>query len=311
MTKRLKLLDSLRALAIFLMVLYHTAYDLREYIGLPIDYHSPFWFSLGKASALLFMILSGFSAGLSKNPSRHGLQVLTWGMVITLTTYILMPSYVRFGILHLLGTGMLFSPYLLRLPPLILLLVAGGIGTGGYWALHMTVPYAWLLPFGLTYSGFSSIDYYPLFPYLSVTILGVLFFKYYKHFAQEYKPALEDENKAPVTPKRWARFVESLSKHSLAIYLVHQPLLVGGIFLFTHSYGGLNKMITIPHIFIEFKTAFYVFASTWGILILTAALYFGYKLLHGAIQPKLQIQAYPELADVPIDTPQDDDTGSA
>ncbi|MDI6879656.1 MAG: heparan-alpha-glucosaminide N-acetyltransferase [Desulfitobacteriaceae bacterium] len=253
---RLPWIDRLRASAILLMILYHMAYDLKEYAHVPIDYHHPLWFSIGKASALLFIILSGFSAGLSQNPLKRGLQVLAWGGVITLVTYLLMPNeFVRFGILHLLGMGMLLSPYLLRLPPLILLFIASGIGAGGYWALRTTVSPTWLLPFGLTYREFSSIDYYPLFPYLSATILGVLFFKYYENLATEYKPATEGEKRTLIPPSRSGRLVESLSKHSLAIYLIHQPLLVSGIFLLTHPIGA------------------------WGILFLIAALFSGYRLV--------------------------------
>ncbi len=310
---RLPWIDRLRASAILLMILYHMAYDLKEYAHVPIDYHHPLWFSIGKASALLFIILSGFSAGLSKNPLKRGLQVLAWGGVITLVTYLWMPDeFVRFGILHLLGMGMLLSPYLLRLPPLLLLFIASGIGAGGYWAaLRTTVSPTWLLPFGLTYREFSSIDYYPLFPYLSATILGVLFFKYYEHLATEYKPDTEGEKRTLIPPSRLGRLVESLSKHSLAIYLIHQPLLVSGIFLLTHPIGGLVKMLLIPHIFIEFKAAFYLLATTWIILFLIAVLLLGNKLLHHVTQPKLQIQAYPEIADVPIDHPQGDGTGGA
>lgn len=323
-TNRLKSLDALRTLAIMLMLTYHTAYDLREYSGFPIDYHSPFWSSVGKTSALLFMILSGFSAGLSKNPSRRGLQVFTWGMVITLATYIFMPkTYVRFGILHFLGIGMLLSPYLLRLKPLVLLLIGVVIGITGHWAAAADVPHAWFLPLGLTYRGFSSIDYYPLFPYLSATIIGILIYKYYQHkygqhSAQTYKQhsmptyrsSLDSENAALAIPKRWARLIENLSKHSLAIYLVHQPLLVGSLLLLKPFLGGPNNMLTIPYIFMEFKTALYVFASTWVILVLSMAFYLGYKLLHHAPEAELPNQTYPELADIPTEPPQGDGTGS-
>lgn len=52
-------IDFLRALAIVLMVLFHFVYDLSEFAGVNIDYRSWLWFLIGKASAILFIFLSG------------------------------------------------------------------------------------------------------------------------------------------------------------------------------------------------------------------------------------------------------------
>jgi len=320
MTNRLKSVDTLRALAIMLMLMYHLAYDLREYGGLPIDYHSPFWFSIGKTSALLFMFLSGFSAGLSKRPSRRGLQTLTWGMVITLITYLFMPqTYVRFGILHLLGIGMLLSPFLLRLNPGILLLLAIGIGLAGNWVGMNQISYPWLLPFGLTYKGFSSIDYYPLFPYPSATIVGILAYKYYQHlnpadkqhFVETYSSRANIENTLIILPARKTRLLEDLSKHSLAIYLAHQPLFVGSLLLVKSLKENPNHPLASRLISTVFKTSSYFGVPVWSLLSMSAALYLGYKLLHSTPASELQNQPYTDLTDAPADTPQNDSSGQA
>ncbi len=215
-------IDVLRATAIILMILFHLVYDLREFAGVNIDYRSPFWFVIGRTSALLFIFISGLSSGFARSPGRRGLKVLFFGMVITFVTYLfLKDEYVRFGILHLLGVAMLLSPLLLRLSSWMLGMLAALSAILGFWFKKQVLAMPFLLPFGLVYDGFTTIDYYPLFPYLAVTILGVLV---YRHcYARRKEPLFSFHLKSE--PIKW------LSRNSLAVYLVHQPLLLFFIFL--------------------------------------------------------------------------------
>ncbi len=215
-------LDILRAVAIVLMVLFHFVYDLKVFAGVSIDYQSPFWFFIGKASALLFIFISGLSSGFSRAPVRRGLKVLSYGMVITVVTYLFMKDeYVRFGILHFLGVTMILSPLLIRLPSWSLWALAGSSAVLGFWFKEQLIETSLMLPFGLMYEGFASMDYYPLFPYLAVTFLGVLAYRYF--YAQRTEPLFPFRlNSEPI---KW------LSRNSLGIYLSHQPLLLLMIFI--------------------------------------------------------------------------------
>ncbi|WP_312355452.1 heparan-alpha-glucosaminide N-acetyltransferase domain-containing protein, partial [Aminipila sp.] len=77
-----------------------------------------------------------------------------------------------------------------------------------------------ILPLGVSYKGFVSLDYYPISPYLSVFILGILVYKMYYYRSESFfKFHCENE------------YISMISKNSLGIYLVHQPILVGGIIL--------------------------------------------------------------------------------
>jgi len=215
-------IDVLRAIAIVLMVIFHFVYDLKEFAGVSIDYQSPFWFSIEKVSALLFIFISGLSSGFSKSPVRRGLKVLFFGMVITVVTFVFMrEEYVRFGILHFLGVAMILSPLLLRLPSWTLWGFAGSSAVLGFWFKEQVLKTSLLLPLGLMYDGFGTIDYYPLFPYLTVTILGILAYRYF--YAQGTKPLFSYQLNSKLT--KWA------SRNSLGIYLVHQPLLLLVIFI--------------------------------------------------------------------------------
>ena len=215
-------IDVLRAIAIVLMVLFHFVYDLKEFAGVSIDYQSPFWFFIGKASALLFIFISGLSSGFSSSPVRRGLKVLFYGMCITVVTYLFMKDeYVRFGILHFLGVSMILSPLLFRLSSWTLLGLAGSSAVLGFWFKDQLLNTSLLLPFGLMYFGFGSMDYYPLFPYLAATILGVLAYRHL--YAQRTEPLFRFQLNS-----RWIKW---LSRNSLGIYLVHQPILLLIIFL--------------------------------------------------------------------------------
>lgn len=216
-------IDVLRAVAIVLMVLFHLVYDLKEFAGVDIDYQAPFWFFIGKASALTFIFISGLSSGFSRFPVKRGFKVLLYGMGITVVTYIVMKEeYVRFGILHFLGVSMILSPIFFRLPRWTLWSLAGSSALLGFWFKELVLKTSLLLPFGLMYDGFKSIDYYPLFPYLAATFAGILAYKQF--YAQRL------ERKARFSFRLNSKVIQWVSRKSLGIYLVHQPILLLIIF---------------------------------------------------------------------------------
>ncbi|EHQ91921.1 heparan-alpha-glucosaminide N-acetyltransferase [Desulfosporosinus youngiae] len=214
-------IDVLRAIAIVLMVLFHLVYDLREFAGININYQDPFWFVIGKTSALLFIFISGLAGGFSRSPVKRGVKVLSYGMVITAVTYLAMKDmYVRFGILHFLGVTMILSAFISSLSSRMLWALAGASALLGFWFKGFVLETSLLLPFGLMYKEFGSMDYYPLFPYISVTFLGILAYRYF--YAQRSEPLLAF--RLNFKPVLW------LSRNSLAIYLVHQPIILLIIF---------------------------------------------------------------------------------
>lgn len=221
-SRRIWEIDFLRTLAILLMVVFHFVYDLNEYLGVDVDYLRGFWYWEGKAAALLFIFVSGISSGFSRKLVKRGLLVLGIGLGITGVTYFIVGDmYIRYGILHFLGTCMLLYPLLKGLNSWVLFLLGAAVA---YFTPHignMTVNTSLLLPLGIRYPGFITVDYYPLFPYLAVFVLGIIVYKLFYHKKQSLFP-FSLENK----------YVTAVSRNSLLIYVLHQPILVGGLMLY-------------------------------------------------------------------------------
>lgn len=217
-------IDLLRAVAIVLMVVFHFVYDLNEFLGVDVEYLSGFWFWVGKAAALIFIFVSGISSGFSGKILKRGLLLLGIGLGISgVTFFVLGDMYIRFGILHFLGTCMLLYPLLKRLNAVVLAVLAAAVAYFTPQIGSITVKTSLLLPLGIKYRGFATADYYPLFPYLAVFILGIIVYKlYYYKKRSLFTFSLEN------------RIISVLSKNSLLIYVLHQPMLVGGVLLYTY-----------------------------------------------------------------------------
>lgn len=221
MKKRIWEIDFLRGIAIILMIAFHLVYNLKEFYSYNIEYTSGFWYYEGKTAAIMFMVLAGMSATLSKNSLKRGMQVFGYGMIIAFVTFFYDPKmYVRFGILHLLGFGMAAHHYIGGWKTHYLIVLGIGALFLGERISKLTVTSPFLFPLGLLSKGFSSFDYYPIFPWLGVFILGVVlgkilyadrkgFFSFYPRFDP----------------------IAYMGRHSLFIYLVHQPALIALLFI--------------------------------------------------------------------------------
>jgi len=213
--------DFLRGTAIILMVLFHLLYDLNEFYGYKINYQEGYINLIGKSSALLFISISALSCSLSSSNFKRGLKILLLAFAITLITYIYdANTYINFGILHLIGTSILFYKFFKPFNAHLLLIMGTIIIIIGGFFSKTTIPTNFFFPFGLTNSSYTSLDYYPLFPYFGVFLYGMAFVKiFYPH-----KKSLLNFNLAN-------NLISYLGQHSLAIYLIHQPILLGILYL--------------------------------------------------------------------------------
>lgn len=240
--QRLYLLDAARAALMISMVLYHAMYDLVVIFGqnAPWFFDTP-GFIWQQSICWGFIFLSGFCHRLSKSPLKHGVLVSACGLLITLVTAIFMPSeLIIMGVLSFLGlasiiTALLDKPFS-RLPQGACLAASAALffvlrninertlGFGGITLL--TLPeslYGWPGGFILGFFGrsFYSSDYFSLLPWIFLFWCGYFLFGLIGKENLLHSKAL-----AARLP-----FLSALGKHSLLIYLLHQPLLTAVFFL--------------------------------------------------------------------------------
>ena len=232
---RVWLLDEVRGLATLLMVFYHALYDLDSLFAIPINLLDTGFFQFFRHFfASWFMVISGIACRYSRSNLRRGGLCLGIALTLTAVTVIFLPSQqILFGILHFLGSAMLLftllSPLLDRIPPLagvigcVLLyfpfshLDQGGIGIPGLWFFSLPrrlYTVGFLFPLGFVPPGFYSADYYPLLP-------GIFFFLAGSYLGLYFRRQLVPS---------WVycphnNFLAWAGRHSLWIYLAHQPVL--------------------------------------------------------------------------------------
>jgi uncharacterized membrane protein len=240
MDERFWELDSLRGIAILMMVAFHVLFDLRYVGASTVNVYAGFWLYFARATATIFLLLVGISLTLSYSRALHvkepeqklyrkyltrGSTIFAWGLVITVMTRIfLREGFVVWGILHLIGISIIVAYPLLKLR-------YGNLVLGlflmvlGLYLKQLSVEVPRLLWLGLTPQHFYSVDYFPILPWLGVVLIGVfLGNSLYANYTRGFK--LRDRSQV-----RGIRLLSFLGRHSLLIYLVHQPLLITVLYL--------------------------------------------------------------------------------
>lgn len=223
------------------MIAYHTVWDLVHIFGNK-------WKWFGSDLAFLwqqsicwgFILLSGFCYSLGRHKLKRGLTVFLAGALVTLVTCLVMPqNRVVFGVLTMLGSAMLLmiplEKILAKWNPVIGIVVAsvlfvitrnvndGALGFGAWnicelpdaWYANLFTAYLGFLP-----RGFYSTDYFSLFPWLFLFMVG-----YFLYGILNKYQCLEKLKTTKTTVFGW------LGRFSLPIYMVHQPIIYGVLFV--------------------------------------------------------------------------------
>lgn len=221
-------LDFFRGVALLLMVYFHVVFDLKDLYGSNIEYASGINYYIGKISVTLFMIISGISCHLSRNNRKRGIRVLAVAMAITVVTHLFDPGLgVKFGILHFLGVSMLIFPLFNKINNFLLFIAAVVILVAGNIFAHMVMPNDYLFIFNLTSNTFSSSDYYPLFPWLSIFLFGVIMGRLFYAEKKSVFPFSLGNNA-----------ISAAGRHTLIVYIVHQPLILAVLELLKRIKGA-------------------------------------------------------------------------
>ena len=242
---RYYILDTIRGICIILVVLYHLLYDLSEvYGGNYAFFRSEGMNVFRDAFVGTLIFLSGISCNLSRSNVKRGVKTFLFGMVISVVMLVVMPSSkVYFGILHFLGFSMilygLIGKLLEKIPAitgflgfLLVHLLTYGVYEGyvGWPGLFMVdvpqVPrnlFFFILGFK---TGHGAGDHWPIIPWLFIFLAGTYIGRYFK---EERVPKWFSKN--PIPP------LSFIGSKTLIIYLVHQPLIYGALYLL--NMGGV------------------------------------------------------------------------
>lgn len=241
MKKRYTILDILRGLALISMIIYHGVWDLVYIFRVDLPWFRSEKADLWQQSILwTFVLLSGFCCSLGKKKLKRAITVLVCSLIISVVTLIFMPqNFILFGVLSLLGTGMLvtipldkvfrkISPYLGVVLCALLFALARDVVNHRISLGELTILQIpdFLYANDITaYLGFppdvfSSSDYVPVIPWIFLYWVGYFIYRIF-----ERKNLLKYLSAVSIKPLEW------LGKQSLYIYMLHQPIVYGLLYV--------------------------------------------------------------------------------
>ncbi|MEM0900289.1 MAG: heparan-alpha-glucosaminide N-acetyltransferase [Pseudomonadota bacterium] len=229
-SNRLDWLDATRGMALVAMTIYHFTWDL-EFFGYvqPGTVTSGGWVIFARSIAASFLLIVGVSLSIAaarglntKSYLKRTAIVATAALVITTATLFATPnSFIFFGILHHIALASLLGLVLIRTRTAFLFVVIiaiGGLQFG--FAGNAVFDPKWLAWTGLYDNTPRSNDFVPLVPWFAFVVVGLILGRYILKGAQIENRVTSSDALKPI------RFI---GRHSLAYYLLHQPVLIAFI----------------------------------------------------------------------------------
>ena len=225
---RILALDLARAGALLAMAIYHFVYDLELFGWVPPTTSTTGgWRVFAIVTAGSFLFLAGVSLWLAQGAGRRWrsfwkrfLRIAAAAALITAGSWAMMPgSFIFFGILHSIAAASLFGMLVLRWPVWALLPLAALAFAAPYVARMEVFDPWWFWWTGLQTVPVRSVDYVPLAPWLGPFLLGLI------------------AGRLGTSSGFWVRLAEWrgtqgllraawFGRHSLIVYLLHQPVLI-------------------------------------------------------------------------------------
>ena len=235
---RLAWLDIARGAALVAMALYHFVWDLAQFGLVPPE--TPFvdpWRSFARLIAGTFLLLVGVGLVIAHRrgirwPSfwrRFATICAAAGLITAGTLFATPDAFIFFGILHMIAAGSLVGLALVNAPLAIVAFVAVAVAWLGVAFEHpfFDEPIWWWTGLGTT--PIRSNDLVPFFPAFAAVAAGILAARL-AGLGERPATSAPVRDPAPVSelPGRALAF---LGRHSLIVYLVHQPLLIAGLWI--------------------------------------------------------------------------------
>ncbi|MEO0497892.1 MAG: heparan-alpha-glucosaminide N-acetyltransferase [Pseudomonadota bacterium] len=248
MRSRVAVVDAVRGVALLAMAHFHFIFDLEMFGYLERGTAGSFpWKPYARTIAATFLFLVGLSLVLAHswrpNPLgalrdrrywRRIAQVAGAAAIITVATYFTIPTaFIFFGILHHIALASLLGLLFVRLPwPALSVLAMAAFALPRFVALDQLNGMAgWWT--GLASTTPLSNDFVPLFPWFAAVLVGMAFGRLALQTGWAAKAADWEMTSAPARALRW------LGRRSLAVYLLHQPVIIGLMFVYAKATGHI------------------------------------------------------------------------
>lgn len=235
-SNRIYLIDYARGFAIIAMAIFHFTWDLEFFGFVERGLTTTFeWKTFARCIASSFLFLAGMSLILGHDPNiraKSFINRLIWlvgaAAIISAATYYAMPGApIFFGILHSIAAASVIGLFLRKLPAIILVLLAIFVFLAPFYlrSEFFDAPLLWWV--GLNANIPRSNDYVPLLPWLAPFMIGMACAKYFRA-----KGLFEQLRNNQTPPSNiFSKALSFLGRHSLATYLLHQPILLGVVWL--------------------------------------------------------------------------------
>ncbi|MCX2697011.1 MULTISPECIES: DUF1624 domain-containing protein [Ochrobactrum] len=233
---RLTRIDIARGVALIAMAIYHFGWDLEffGYMAAGTTGHGG-WKLFARCIASSFLFLVGFSLVLAHGRAirwnavgKRLLQIVAAAAAISAVTYYMSPdNFIFFGILHQIALASVLGLLFLHLPPVLTLAVAAFVISAPFYAQADIFNQMWLAWVGLSTIPPRSNDYVPLFPWFGAVLIGIATARIFERF--NWLPLLSGE----IKPQFLQKPLTFIGRHSLAFYLIHQPVLIALVYCFS------------------------------------------------------------------------------
>jgi uncharacterized membrane protein len=233
---RIPAVDVARGVALVAMAIYHFAWDLSYFGLIQVEVaRDPGWRFFAKSIATTFLMLVGISLvlatrdGIRWRPYARRLAMIAGAAaLVTLGTLYAMPAtFIYFGILHCIALSSLLGLAFLRVPVAVVLAAAAAVLGLAAFAKSPAFSDPWLLWLGLSPVVPATNDYVPIVPWFAAVLAGI-------GLARLALPRISGTRLASWTPQAApGRWLALGGRHSLLVYLVHQPLLIGLLYAVT------------------------------------------------------------------------------
>jgi len=232
---RLPIVDALRGIAVVQLIAYHFIYDLNHYgwIEIVMARDQP-WVGWRIAIVSQFLLLVGVGLALRASFNsgwpgffRRWAQIAGAAVLVSAGSWLMLgPRFIWFGILHFIALALLIGRLLAPLGAWNLLLGAACIAAA---ALFQDAAFN---PTPANIIGFVTVkprteDYVPLFPWLGLVLIGVGLGEPWRRRRFPVPRLLVALNVRPPRLLVW------LGVWSLTVYLLHQPLMLGLLWIAT------------------------------------------------------------------------------